>query len=182
MINKRNRYVIGLMFSFVCFFSMCSVLSHVLAYGTVTLNNTTEFTATVINVVTKGSGDDESIVIITEEYGDKLRVFRYDKFAETQEFLNIKKGEVISFRIENSWVEKLDYVSFVNIVQLRTETREVFSVINYGDTNENDTNNAIFVGVFVCFVFIGVAAFCVNKLYKTSRYYKKRTKPDWCKF
>ena len=96
--------------------------------------------------------------------------------------MNIEEGEKISFRIQNAWLESFEEQPFINIVQLRTETREVFSFVNYANPTKSDFNLAVVVAIFVCVAFLGIVSFCIYKLYKTSRYYKKRTQPDWCKF
>lgn len=182
MKNKNNKYIVILIISCLLFFGMCGNLVSIVAYGNITLNNTTEFTATVKDVLVQRSGDDEGIILVTEEYGDKLRVFQYQGFAHTEDFMSIEVGEKISFRIQNAWLDNFEEIPFVNIVQLRTETREIFSFVNYANPTKSDFNLAVVVAILVCVAFLGIVSFCVYKLYKTSRYYKKRTEPDWCKF
>lgn len=182
MKNKRSKYIVVLVVSCVFFFSICANLVTVIVYGNITLNNTTEFSATVKNVLVRGSGDNESIIIVTEEYGDKLNVFQPYNFAEKEVFLSIEEGEKITFRIEDSWLESFEEQPFINIVQLRTETSEIFSLVNYANYTESEFNYSVAGAKLICIAFFGIVVFCVYKLYKTSRYYKKRTQPDWCKF
>lgn len=179
MKNKQNKYIVILISSFVLFFGMCGNLMNIITYGNITLNNTTEFTATVKDVLIQRSGDEEGIILITEEYGDKLRVFQYQRFSRTEDFMNIEEGEKISFRIQNDWLESFEEIPFINIVQLRTETREVFSFVNYANPTGADFNLAVVAAIFVCFAFLGVVVFCIYKLYTMSGYYKKKEKFDW---
>ena len=182
MNSIRNKYIVILVVSCVFFFGICANLVTIIVYGNITLNNTTEFTATVKNVLVRGSGDNESIIIVTEEYGDKLNVFQPYDFADREDYLSIEEGEKITFRIEDAWLESFEEQPFINIVQLRTETREIFSLVNYATYTESEFNYSVAGAKLICIAFLGVVIFCIYKLYTTSSFYKKKTQPDWCKF
>lgn len=120
-------------------------------------SNTMELSATVTRVEILESSYEKTFVIHTKEYGDKIRLHLKSDFAESDDIANIGKGETIYFRVKNIWAEKLDSLSFFEIVSLKSEKKEIISVDEQNEEILSQRQQATITSVIM---LVGVCAIC----------------------
>jgi len=131
--------------------------------------NTTEFSATIESVEVVGEGKDAYGLINTVESDEALQVFNIEIVADMDSFRNLSPGQLIYYRIENTWLGEPTYVRAYNIVSLRTSFSEIVTLDSYNNYLDSDgvllyITCAIFVPTLL-FVFI----YCMHTLKKKTK-------------
>lgn len=126
--------------------------------------NTTEFSGTVKNVATMGTGNDEYGIICTGEYESRLHIYHINDFINTNDFISLQPGQMIYFRIENTWLDTFGEMNFVHIVSLRTNERDLISLNNYNNLMDKQQLIAIVVSIIAAILFLFIFIYCMLSL------------------
>lgn len=126
---------------------------------------TTLYTATVTGVDITDMGDKASAEIHTREYRTSLYIStNIAKSIKMEDIRSLKDGQTISFRIENIKVRQMNEVEFVNIVSLRTDTKEILSLDDYNKFIYNSAYPARVASVVMALLFLTASLFCWLKI------------------
>ena len=103
-----------------------------------TEEETTFYTATVMNVDVADTGKNIFVKIRTQEFQTYLYIStNIGKSISIEEVRNLKNGQTIFFGIENKYVQQMNKVEFVSITSLKTETKDIFSLEEYNKYIKN---------------------------------------------
>ena len=142
---ERKNTLFALFLSLLVFIGAVFLLILVNNFEKLSEHNTTEYTATVTNIEMKGSGTGEYGKIYTEEYGE-LYIYYIRNIVDMDDFNNLQAGQTVFFRIENIWLEKMD---FIKIVSLKTAEKEMFSLSSYAEYMEHQYFRASIPGIII---------------------------------
>lgn len=123
--------------------------------------NTTEFVATVMRVEIVGEGTYKRCIIHSEEYGDKLDTYNIRGIVDMSNFTSLNSNQTIYFRTKNSWVNQFEEMSFIPIVSLRTEEKEIVSLSSYNEFMAPSLYSATIAGIVVTTIFLLTSIHCV---------------------
>lgn len=158
--KKKKITIFILIVSLLFFFGTIGNIIIINTINKLSEKNTTEFTATITKVVTKGTGNDEYGIIYTQEYDDKLNVYNINEITNKKDFTELQSGQTVYFRIENVWLEKFNEINFIHIVSLRTSEKEIFSLSNYNNLMINQRTSATIAGIIVCILLFLISVYC----------------------
>ena len=126
-----KKYLIPAIIFFILFAAMVGINDEISALDKQTLHTTYEFTATVTDVEVR-QGAELYVTIHTEEFGDALTFYSSaTKHLNLEEITALKKGQVITFRIENRWLQRFAEAGLGLIVELKTEEKEILSLTEH---------------------------------------------------
>lgn len=94
--------------------------------------NTTELSATIKEVEIKDTSGSEHGSIFTEEYDFELLI-KFKAAIDTNDFINLQKGQKVWFRVEHIWLDQLEETPFIYTVSIRTEEKEIISLSSYNE-------------------------------------------------
>lgn len=130
--NKLNTKKVIMIISMFLFIVTSGLIITMSKIDKQTEMTTTLYTAKVSRIEIIGTDENMYCEIHTQEYDTTLHISTNIIKNVNEDFLKtIKEGQMISFRIENAKVEQMNKVRFINIVSLKTDTREVFSLEDY---------------------------------------------------
>lgn len=97
-----------------------------------TNDNTKEYIATFNYIQLNSSNDKTEAFISINEY-DTLLYIPKDIFENihSNKMMDIKKGQEISFRIENHYIEQFGSAPILSIVELKTTNNVIYSIEEY---------------------------------------------------
>ena len=125
--KSRRRYQILTIIFFILFFGANVLYRNVRSMDKQTLQTTFEFTATVTGVSVE-----HGVTIHTEEYGGAVQFYpNIEKYLNLSEITSLKKGQTITFRLENSQLKRFADVGYGAVVALKTEEKEILSLEEY---------------------------------------------------
>lgn len=128
-------------------------------------NNTTLFTATVNRVDVIDSGDGIFAKIYVNEYDTCLQIStNICKYIEIDDICKLKNGQTIFFRIENIKVEQMNIVEFINVVSLKTNTKDIFSLDEYNKYIYNSAQPTRIASIIIALLFLFTSLFCFLKI------------------
>lgn len=136
-----------------------------------TTENTTVYDATVAEIDCLEAEDNYEIVIHTEEYETDLRI--PDSICADINIAtinDIKNGDTIFFRIENYKVSELNQVGFFNIVSLRTDNQDIFSLSDYNRSIHYSVHSERIAGTVLVIALLALEVYLLNKIKKTGNY------------
>jgi len=120
-----------------------------------TSNDTTEVEATVRNVIIKETSSGKSFKIEVEEYNASLYLPKsMENYISEKLLYEISEGEKIRFRVQNEYLEYLEEDTFINIVSLETEERQIFSLEAYNEYVHVEAKPARIACLFLGVVFL----------------------------
>lgn len=154
MIYKKN-IIIVIIFLTILFVGMVGVLVYTSLAGKLTEGNTTAYTATVRKVQVAGAGQPPHAEIITEEYTNSLYVT--ESVAENIDLNILKKinpRQKVFFRIKTSKCSLLNKVEFIDIVALKTNDADIFSLAQYNQFFNQAAFPAKIAGAAVAVLFL----------------------------
>lgn len=164
VIKRKLLIFFSILFLFF-FFGMISLIIMMNNSEKPSEKNTTEFTATVIYVEMGGTGAEKYGVIYTEEYSStKLNIFNIKRIGDTNDLQNLQTGQTVFFRINNVWLDQFEEMEFVDIISLRTEEKEIFSLSNYEEYISQQRFAATIVGIVVTLIFLLASIHCAALL------------------
>ena len=133
-------------------------------------DNTTLFTATVKSVDVIDTGDEIFAKIYVNEYDTCLQIStNICKYIEIDDICKLKNGQTIFFRIENIKVKQVNKVDFLNIVSLKTNIQNIYSLGEYNNyiCESAYPTRIISTTMALVFLFVSVLYFVkAKKIYK----------------
>lgn len=134
----------------------------------ISLLNTTEFIATVERIELKTSGPKQSGIIYTKEYGNtKIGIQIFDTEINLENFKTLKKGDIISFRVENTWVEHFDSMMFISALEMYSNGKEIIALESVVKKREDSIRNIQITSMVFEAIFLAVIVICAFKLKNT---------------
>jgi predicted permease len=163
--NKSKKVTVALII-FIILFLMTVFIGFIvpLFFEKLTESNTIELTATVDNIEIIKIQNKYHYIINTSEYGKKLMVRNSKEIINIENFNNIKEGQIIIFRIEKQWAEKINEIEFVYIVTLKTEDEEVITFNSINAQHESDILKIRIAAVIFGAIFLSVSIHCILSL------------------
>ena len=129
--NKSKNKTTMIIFALLFFVFIVLIIS-ISKIDKQTENTTTLYTATVSRVNIVDTGRKIFTEIHTKEYKNSLLIDTdVNKNINISDVENLQSGDLIFFRIENIKVKQINSVEFINIVSLKTQSKEVFSLEDY---------------------------------------------------
>lgn len=126
-----------------------------------TEDTTTLYTATVSGAEVTDTGENVFAEIRTKEYNTALYIPKnISKSIKIDDVKNLKNGQTILFRIENSKTRQMNEVEFVNITSLKTETEDILSLEEYNACMRSSAYPARIASVVMALVFLCISLLC----------------------
>jgi cold shock CspA family protein len=149
--SKKTKMLFGL-FLFISL-GFYFVMSIPLGFPNPTEESTIEFSDILVSTVYDDQGTPG--FIYTQKY--KLAVIR-NRAIDRKEYSKLKKGDIVTFRVEKEYLEDMGTALFTPIVTLKTQDAEVVTLKNYNKYN-TIMNVCAFVGgavIGTSFLFIAI--------------------------
>lgn len=128
-------------------------------------DTTSLFTATVSGIDISDIGEKISAKIHIKEYKTSLQIStNISKYIEMDDVRDLKNGQTIFFRIENIKVEQMNIVEFINIVSLKTNTKDIFSLDEYNKYIYNSAHPTRIASIIIALLFLFTSLFCFLKI------------------
>lgn len=160
-INKL-KLILGILASVFCVLLM--ILQQTMGFfEPYSLENTTEFSATVSEVQHSTYGDC-MMEIQTYEYQCTLMIS-----GDVRQYVNetnLQEGDDILFRIANVDLEQFETFTFVHIVSLKTETTDILALSDYNLYAESWKEQAKISVAVVMLLLLGMSIYCWATLKK----------------
>lgn len=155
--SKSTINVIIMFLSLLFFCGTIGLIITMCEIGMLTEEKTTELIATVIDTELTNTGTDVFAEIYTKEYDTSLLISNnICNYMETDKLSDLKTGDTIFFRIENANLEQINVVDFINIVSLRSDRKNIFSLKEYNEIMSISAQPAQVVSVIVAIFFLVV--------------------------
>lgn len=131
MQNSKIKTTI-IVLSFLLFAGTVGIIISMHKIDKQTADSAALYTATVKSADIIDTEKNISAEIHTKEYDTSLYVsVNICKNINTDDIKNLKNGQKIFFRIENSKAKQMNKVDFLDIVSLKTDSKEIFSLEEY---------------------------------------------------
>ena len=127
---------------------------------------TTVYVATVSDVKVVDNGKNVFAEIYINEYSNHLYVSTNVAKRIDLDSIRDLNGQIIFFGIENTKVPQMNEVDFVDIVSLKTETKEIFSLEKYNECINKATQPARITALLFASLFFCIALFNLIKIIK----------------
>ena len=129
-----------------------------------TENTTTLYSATVKkSPVTSMGGDGIYARIKTEENISEFVLLPYvNEKINIDDVTDLQSGQKIFFRIRNSEVKRMNKADFINIVSLKTEEKDIFSLDEYNVYVRKVACPELIEGLAVALFTSAVSIFCIH--------------------
>ena len=122
---------------------------------------TIEYSATVRRIHINNSVKNKWVQIETEEYDSSLYIsVNISKNIDIRKIESLKQGEKIFFRIVDTEAEQLNSVDFVDIVSLKTETNDIFTLEDYNHFMRVSARPARIADITVALLLLVVSILC----------------------
>ena len=162
--NKFKKNIITMFISIVSFVVAFGLIMSMDAIDKKTKNTTVLYTATISTVDITDTGSNIYCKINIKEYDTSLQIStNISKKIKTDEFKTLKQGQTIFFRIDTHKVEQMNRVAFVDIVSLRTDDKEFFSLDDYNLYIYEGAKPARIVGIAMALVSLIIFIMCIFK-------------------
>lgn len=165
---KKTKFtVIILIFSILFLIGTVGIIGFMMQIDKQTENTTTCYSATVSNVQVTNTEKHLYVEIQLNEYNSNLQIStNISKNINIEDINGLKKGQKIFFRIENIKVDQINHVEFVDIVSLKTENKDIFTLDDYNKYMKQSAYPAKIAGIIVSLAFLSIAVCCVFSLKK----------------
>ena len=130
-----------------------------------TEDTTTFYTATVNGVEVTDTGEDIFAEIRTKEYGTSLYISKnISKNISMHDVTGLENGQVIFFGIESIKDKQMNEVKFVNIISLKTDAKDIFTLEEYNECMHNKVYPARIASIVMAALFFSISLFCCMKI------------------
>jgi len=150
------------------------MLGNIVAVNTVMIDsrhvseaNTTEFSATVENIRVAG----RHVFIYLEELGESPIISNTGDLSDTGDFSHLQNGQTVYFRTEDRLLERLEELSLISIVSLRTEAMEIVSLSSYNARLLESRVGLTKVGITFSLIFLSLAIYFAVRLKRERLYF-----------
>lgn len=152
---KKKYAIIILIISAVFLFGTVGILVSMTQIDKKTENNTTYYSATVSKVQVTDTGRGSYIEIQIEEYKSNLQIStNVSKNMNIDDIRDLQSGQKIFFRIENVKNNQMYQVEFVNIVSLKTEDKDIFTLDDYNNYIRKSAYPARTAGLIIALLLL----------------------------
>ncbi len=159
--NKLNIKIVILVISILFFIGMIGLMIFMSQIDKQTEDTTTYYAATVTEIWINRIENSIYAEIHTKEYDSALQIStNITKNINMNDVKDLKNGQKIFFRIENIKSDQMNKVDFINIVSLKTETKDIFSLEDYNRYISNSAYPARIASVAVVLLFLFISLFC----------------------
>lgn len=130
-----------------------------------TEGTTTVYTATIRDVDITDTGKRVFAEIHTNEYTTALQIStNICQNIEIDKLRELGKEEQIFFAIENSKMEQMNQVEFINIISLETSAKGIFSIEEYNTYLHNSAHPARIISIVMALLFLFMSLRCCLKI------------------
>lgn len=158
---KKNINII-LLFSAFVLLGTIGIIFSMIHIDDQTDNTTTYYSATVFKVEITNIKEDTFAEIYTKEYESNLRLStNICENININDVRNLKNGQKIFFRIENLKSEQMNKVEFINIVSLKTEEKDIFTLDDYNNYISAAAYPTRIASIVVALLSLSVSIYCV---------------------
>lgn len=175
-LNKRLFFACFTLFLSIVFIALLISMTFIpsTAIDRMSVKNTGIYSATVASVSYSPSGPSKSFEIATNEYSASLLIVgSVVSHVGEQNFLSVKPGDKIRFRVTNGASDDLNTVAFVDIVALDIEGSTVLSLEAYNAAIRQVARPARIAGGVAAVLLLLVSL--VLFFYRTGNSLRKRT-------
>ena len=159
--KRLNIKVIMLVMSVIFFIGLIGLIIIMNQAYKQSEDTTTYYSATVSYVNVTDTGESIYAQIYTEEYETVLEILpNICKNINMDDVKNLKIGQRIFFRIQSIKSNQMNEVLFVDIVSLRTESKDIFSLDEYNSYTKNSTYHPRIAAVMMATFFLTIALIC----------------------
>lgn len=162
--NKAKRNIVFMILFLFLFLVIIGLLIVSDVIDKQTDDTTTLYTATVSRVDVTDTGNAVSVDIYTREYNTSLYLTpTVCEYIKTEDLRDLNAEETIFFRIENMKVKQMNEVGFLDIVSLKTDKKEIFTLEQYNQYMRDTACPTRITGFLFAFVFLGMSLHCYWK-------------------
>ena len=166
MNRKRCLYFVLVVLLFL-FFGAIGLLVAVSNVDNQTENTTTLYAATVEKIMITDTGKHIGVEIQTREYDTALFVTaNICKYIGTERLEDLEYGQTIAFRVENIKAEQIGKVAFVDIVSLKMDTKDIFTLKQYNAFMQKAAYPAQIASVILAALFLCIFLLLCKNVYK----------------
>jgi len=159
---KKMYTKIILIISIVFLFGTVGIMVSMMQIDKQTESNTTEYSATVSKVQVTDTGKSSYIEIQIEEYKSHLQIStNVSKNINIDDISNFHSGQRIFFRIKNIENNQMNNVEFVNIVSLKTEDKDIFTMDDYNHYIRKSAYPARIASIIISLLLMSVAVLSI---------------------
>ncbi len=166
---KNRGLKLLLILCLLLFFGMIGLLLIINGIDKQNEENTMEFTAVVQSTQVTNANDHVYIEILLEGNKKLLIQNSIGEKINVDSIQNLQSGELVFFRIEKQMEEHYE-AGLVNIVSLRTERDQIFSLDDYNTLIHETAFQARIAGIIAAAIFLILAFLLIWRL----RCYKKK--------
>lgn len=161
LMKNSNTKGIIMVLSILLFAASVGILISMSNIDKQTTDTTIYYTATVIRTEITELGKDESASIYVEEYSSFLYISpSVCRYIDPDSVRALKSGQKIGFSIESLKAEQFGKVAFVDIVSLKTEEQDIFSLDEYNAYIHEAAFPARVAAAVMAAAFLAVALLC----------------------
>ena len=118
-------------------------------------DNITYYSATVESTRIENIGEKVYVAIQTKEYATVLHISQnIGKELDMDDVYNLKNGQTVLFRVENTKTYLMDNADIIDIVSLQTESNTIFSLEDYNKYIHISAQPARTLSIVVAFLFL----------------------------
>lgn len=164
MIKKSVLYICSIL-TFMFLFGIVGLLLILSSTDRQTQENTTECVASIKDVEISVTERDLFLNMLCNEYSCYLNISTVvSDNIDINNIYALQTGDTIYFRVNNHSLDKLETTATVNVVSLRTDKQQLFSLSNYNDFMHSHVLYAKFALVFVVVVLSIIIVVLIVKL------------------
>lgn len=160
--NMFKRKIVVSTISIFFFMVMLGLMISLNTIDKYTEDTTTLYTATIDIVEITDTGRNIYCKIHVSEYDTSLQIStNISKNIEIDKLKGLEKGQIIFFRIDTDKTEQMNNVAFVDIVSLRTDDIELFSLDEYNSYIYDEAKPARILGFMLMLVSLIIFIMCI---------------------
>ena len=161
--NASRNKIVGVI-SLVLFVVMVGLLISMHRVDKQTTDTVSFYTATVTDVKIINSGKNASVEIHMEEFDMYLYITQeVCRNIELNDIKNLRNGQTIYFGIEKAKVQYMNTAEFVDIISLRTDTSDIFTLKDYNLWMSSATYLARIMCIAMAVLLLLVLVYCYVK-------------------
>lgn len=157
---SKKLTVIIMILSMLFFLGTVGIMISMTQIDQQTEDTTTDYSATVSNIQITDTGKSTYVAIQTKEYDSTLQISTNisDKL-NMDDVRSLQEGQTIFFRVENTKAGQMNTVQTLNIVSLKTEQTDIFTLDDYNEDMKQAAYPARIASMIVALGFLAI--FCV---------------------
>lgn len=167
MMKKKHIKKFVIVFALLNLVGMGGIILLVIDSCNLTESNTVEYCATVKDVFVKELDNKTTITITTEEHGNSWRILNQISKHLGNSVEKINTGQKITVRISDDKTEIINSGFFIDIVSLKVENEDIFTLEEYNSYMQQAWTMPIIAGIVFMFGIAGALVYLVFRGKKT---------------